>query len=57
MINPDEVPPIEEILQRMPLEADLLHSQKIGQVLLEGFEHDPFIDNLNSTIKYPEDAP
>lgn len=56
MKDPDELS--KEVFQRMPLEADLLHSQKIGQVVLDNFEHDPFIDGLQGHLKdYPEDAP
>lgn len=48
----------DEILQKMPMEADLLHSQKIGQIILTEWEHDPFIDGLQGHLEeYPEDAP
>lgn len=38
---------------------DLLHSKQIGKVVMSDpeFEHDPFIDDLDKSIKYPEDAP
>lgn len=37
---------------------DLLHSQAIGKIILDEFEHDPFIDGLQGHIAdYPPDAP
>jgi hypothetical protein len=38
---------------------DLLHSKQIGKAVMNNteFEHDPFIDDLDPDMKYPEDAP
>lgn len=55
MKDPDELPP-KDILQKMPDGMDLLHSQAIGKIIIDEFEHDPFIDDLPKT-PYPEDAP
>lgn len=47
----------EELFQKMPDGVDFLHSQKIGEIIMESFERDDFIDTLDRSIKYPEDAP
>lgn len=54
----EELPePVRNILQKMPDGVDLLHSQKIGEVVMDQFIKDDFIEGLNRSIKYPEDAP
>lgn len=54
----EELPePARNILQKMPDGVDLLHSQKIGEVVMDQFIKDDFIEGLNRSIKYPEDAP
>ena len=49
--------PARDLLQKMPDGVDLLHSQKIGEIIMDSFERDDFIDSLDKSIKYPEDAP
>ncbi len=55
MTNPNEKP-LDEILPRMPSDADLLHAQAIGEIIMSAYDN--FIDGLQGHLKeYPEDAP
>lgn len=49
--------PLDKIFQKMPDGVDLCHSQAIGKIILDEFEHDDFIDGLDRSIKYPDNAP
>lgn len=54
----EELPkPARDILQKMPDGIDLLYSKTIGKVIMEEFIKDDFIEGLDRSIKYPENAP
>lgn len=47
----------QESLPEDDPEPDALVVKNIGEAVLREFIHDDFIDGLDRSIKYPEDAP